>query len=93
MFSFKRNNLIDVKLEEHILHLLETLQALPAYSDDYEPITNQLTALMELRQKNTISKDTWVTVGSHIAGLVVLMNHERTHVIASKALSFVKKIV
>lgn len=48
--------------------------------------------LQELEQKNTISKEAWLTVGTHIAGLVVLMNHERAHVIASKAFGLVKKI-
>lgn len=47
--------------------------------------------LMEIR-KDTISKETWLTVGTHLAGLVVLMNHERAHVIASKAFGLVKKL-
>lgn len=46
----------------------------------------------QLEQRNTITKETWLNVGTHIAGLIVLMNHERAHVIASKAFGFVKKI-
>jgi hypothetical protein len=48
--------------------------------------------LTELEQKSVISKEAWLTVGTHIAGLIVLMNHERAHVIASKAFGLVKKI-
>lgn len=48
--------------------------------------------LSELEQRNTITKETWLSVGTHIAGLIVLMNHERAHVIASKAFGLVKKI-
>lgn len=44
------------------------------------------------KDKDTISKEAWLTVGTHLAGLIVLMNHERAHVIASKAFGFVKKI-
>jgi hypothetical protein len=46
----------------------------------------------QLEQRNTIPKEAWLTVGTHIAGLIVLMNHERAHVIASKAFGLVKKI-
>lgn len=44
------------------------------------------------KQHNTITKETWLNVGTHVAGLIVLMNHERAHVIASKAFGLVKKI-
>ena len=49
--------------------------------------------LSELEQRNTITKEAWLTVGTHIAGLVILMNHERAHIIASKAFGLVKKII
>jgi uncharacterized membrane protein YvbJ len=44
------------------------------------------------KDKDVITKEAWLTVGTHIAGLIVLMNHERAHVIASKAFGLVKKI-
>lgn len=48
--------------------------------------------LEELNLKKSITKEALLNVGTHIAGLVVLMNHERAHVIASKAFGLVKKI-
>jgi len=48
--------------------------------------------LEELELKKSVSKEAWLTVGTHVAGLIVLMNHERAHVIASKAFGLVKKI-
>lgn len=90
---FKRKNLIEEQLDREILMLLELMSKETEYTDEYKSMANQLSTLMELRQKDRISKDTWVTVGTHIAGLIVLMNHERAHVIASKAFGFVKKIV
>lgn len=66
---------------------LQELQQQKAISDD----TNEL-KLQELELRKTITKETWLNVGTHIAGLIVLMNHERAHVIASKAFGFVKKI-
>lgn len=49
--------------------------------------------LEELALKKTITKEAWLTVGTHVAGLIILMNHERAHVIASKAFGLLKKIV
>lgn len=46
----------------------------------------------ELDLKKSITKEALLNVGVHIAGLIVLMNHERAHVVASKAFGFVKKI-
>lgn len=89
---FKRTP-IEVNLDNEINNLLELMEQETGYTDDYKSMADQVAILMELRQKNTISKDTWLTVGTHVAGLIVLMNHERAHVIASKAFGFVKKIV
>lgn len=89
---FKRNP-IEEKLDNEILNLLELMDKETRYSDEYKSMTDQLTKLYELRKGNRISKETWATIGANLAGIVVLMNHERTHVIASKAFSFVKKIV
>lgn len=89
---FKRNP-IKTEVDAQILNLLELMSAEDARTDEYKSMATHVEKLMELRQKDHISKDTWVTVGTHIAGLIVLMNHERAHVIASKAFGFVKKIV
>jgi hypothetical protein len=90
---FKRNNPIETMLDAEILTLLEMMGQENDYSDDYKQMATHVTNLIELRQKEKISKDTWMTVGTHVVGLIVLMNHERAHVIASKAFSLVKKIV
>jgi hypothetical protein len=89
---FKRNP-IEQKLDDEILHMLELMNNMTGYSEEYDKMASHVSKLMEARNKAAVSKDTWVTVGTHLAGLIILMNHERTHVIASKAFSFVKKIV
>ena len=89
---FKRNP-IETKLDAEIVHLLELMSNMTSYSEEYVEMAAQLSKLMEARQKTGVSKDTWVTVGTHLAGLIILMNHERTHVIASKAFGLVRKIV
>lgn len=73
--------------ESHALKLQE-LQQQKTLSDDANALK-----LDELNLKKTITKETWLTVGTHVAGLIILMNHERAHVIASKAFGLLKKIV
>lgn len=90
---FKRTNPIEDRLENEIHNLLDLMDRENQYSDNYKKMMDQYARLMELRKENRVSKDTWVTVGTHIAGLIILMNHERAHVVASKAFGFVKKIV
>lgn len=70
----------------HELRIKE-LQQQKAISDDAHSIK-----LAELEQRKIITKEALLNVGAHIAGLIVLMNHERAHVIASKAFGLVKKI-
>jgi bifunctional pyridoxal-dependent enzyme with beta-cystathionase and maltose regulon repressor activities len=84
---------IETKIDEEIINLLELMDQETGYTDKYEAMVTQVSTLMELRHKEKISKDTWVTVGTHIAGILVILGHERAHVIASKTFSFVKKIV
>jgi hypothetical protein len=90
----KTEDAISARIDQQITQLLDFMDRENDYSDDYKTMANQLTKLIELRDKpDKISKDTWVTVGTHIAGLAVLMNHERAHVIASKAFGLLRKVV
>lgn len=62
-------------------------------TEEHANIVASCTKLIEQRKKDAISMDTWATVGANLAGILLLMNHERAHVIASKAFSLIKKIV
>lgn len=89
---FKRNQ-IEVKLDNEITTLLELMEKEATVTEEYEKTVEQLTKLYELRKGSRVSKETWATIAANLAGIVVLMNHERAHVIASKAFTLVKKIV
>jgi hypothetical protein len=84
---------IELQLEKTILDLLEEVNSTQdKTSDEYAKMVDQAAKLYELRQKSRISPEALVTVASNLAGILLVMNHERAHVIASKAFSFVKKI-
>jgi hypothetical protein len=90
---FKRENLIEKKLDLEILSLLEMMNRESEYNDDYKSMAARVTALMEIRKDTKISKETWATIGANLAGLFMIMNHERAHIIATKGFSLLKKIV
>jgi hypothetical protein len=62
-------------------------------TEEYSKAVAASAKLIEMRKKDSVSLETWVTVGTNLAGIFMLMNHERAHVIASKAFSLIKKIV
>ena len=90
---FKKHQ-IETKLDEEILVLLEQMGAEDdKTSETYAKKIAQFSTLHELRHKSRISVETLATLGANMLGIVVILNHERAHVIASKAFSLVKKIV
>lgn len=88
----KREDPIETEIDREILHLLELAKDEDGYSDKYKDIIAKVSKLKELRTTDKISKETWATIATHIAGIVVILSHERTHVITTKAFSLLKKI-
>lgn len=83
---------IETNLDDQINKLLEFMDKNEPESSEYATAVDQLTKLYELRNKSRISKETWATIGANLAGIVIILNHERAHVIASKTFGLVKKI-
>lgn len=82
---------IDTKIDEQIETLLEALKTCKSPTE-YAEWSDQLVKLYKLRQENTVSMDTWATIAANIAGIIIVLNHERAHVIASKSFGFVRKL-
>lgn len=89
---FKKNP-IEAQLDEEILQLLKKMEEVDdKTSDDYVAMLDQMSKLYKLRQENSISMDTWATIGANLAGIIIILNHERAHVIATKSLGLVRKL-
>ena len=87
---FKKSE-IETQIDDEILVLLSALR--PCKNPkEYAEWSDQLTKLHALREKNRVSKETLATIAANVLGIVVILNHERAHVIASKAFGLVKKI-
>jgi hypothetical protein len=89
----KTTDPIEAAYDRELLHLLELARDEDGYTDDYKSIISQATKLKELRTTDKISKETWATIGANLAGIAIILSHERTHIIASKAFGLVKKIL
>lgn len=62
-------------------------------SEEYSKEVAAVAKLVEMRQKDTLSLETIAGIATNLAGMFMIMNHERAHVIASKAFGLLKKIV
>jgi len=90
---FKRTeDPIRAALEAEILSTFKMLND-ATETDVHGKLVTDVCKLMELRNQERISKDAIVTALTHIAGLAVVLQHERVHVIASKAFQMIKRIV
>lgn len=84
-------------LEETIDRLFADMQAEDPYSEKYSEMADNLTKLIKLREHDIVpswkpSPDVVLTVFAHLAGIAIIVGHERAHVVTSKALSFVTKL-
>lgn len=89
------SNKDETPLQAATNELLRELVTVNGDSEQAERIVARLTELNELKKTNTsapISKDVLVTAGANLAGILLILNHERAHVVTSKALAFVMKL-
>lgn len=62
--------------------------------EEYELILNRIAKLHKMKEDekpSQVSKDTLAMIGANLAGILLIIVHERVHVITSKALGFVAK--
>ena len=92
---FKKKTPAETNLQELIDNAQSQLDSFNADSPEYDKILTQIERLHKLqsRQAETskVSPDVMVTVAANLAGILLILNYERLHVVTSKALSFVLK--
>lgn len=82
-------------LEKAIDDVLREMSDLNADSDEYAKMNDQLVKLHAMKTTESrprVSPDTLATIAANLAGIFVIVGHERTHIITSKALSFILKL-
>lgn len=94
MFTQKSKN-EDSKLEKAIAELHHEMNSVTGDSEEYAKMVDQLTKLYSIREQSApkkVSPDTLLLVGGNLAGIAMIVGHERAGIVTSKALSFVMKL-
>lgn len=82
-------------LDQAIAKVFSEMQPMKVDSDEYAKMATQLEklyALKDLESKRKISPETAATILTNLAGILVIVHHEKANVITSKALGFVMKL-
>ena len=92
LFSKKKDIAVEQKgTVEYLQGLLDNTDPL---SEKYDTLLNRIDKLTKIRKENKpdrIKKEAWLMAGTNLAGILLIMNHERINVITTKALGFVSK--
>lgn len=87
---------VETQLDRTIKDLeLEVQLLVGGDSKELAKKVKQLEVLHNLRSKNApkgVSADTWLIVGGNLAGIIIIVVYEHSHVIVSKALGFAGKL-
>lgn len=83
----------DEPLEKEIEHVLASLADLEPESKEYAKAMAQLVKLYDLKPQplDRVKKDTWVLAGANVLGIILIVSHERAHVVTSRAVSLIGK--
>lgn len=82
-------------LEKVIDELLSELTAVESDSTEYAQMVDQLVKLHALKvneNRPRISPDTLATIIANLGGILIIVGHERAHIVTSKALGFIKRL-
>lgn len=84
------------KLDEAIEAAFEQLNGMVAYEEGtaYTKQLDTIERLMKFKQMEKperLSRDTLAMVAGNLLGIIIIVGHERAHVVTSKALNFVLK--
>ncbi|PYS67706.1 MAG: hypothetical protein DMF69_22285 [Acidobacteria bacterium] len=87
MFTQKTGH--DSQLEAEIDRVQTLLATKKIDSDEYATILKHLTELHKMKEAekpSPVSKDTMLTVGANILGILLIIRHEHLNVITSRAM-------
>lgn len=92
MFN-KKNQ--DPKLDVMIDRIMLEMENHEGTSEDFNRLMAQLERLTTLKEKNlhaSVSPDTKAVIAANLAGILMIVSHERAHVVTSKAVNFLMKL-
>lgn len=79
---------LESEIETQLIRLRENVND----SEEYDRILSRVETLHKMKEKpNTVSAETWVLIGANLLGIVIIITHEYTHPITTKALQLAMK--
>lgn len=83
---------LDIAIED----VFSTLRGLDESEDEYAKAVDQLVKLMKLKKEIEPSwqpsPDALLAALANVTGILLILNHERLHVIATRAIGFIGKL-
>lgn len=87
MFRTPRTTKLEVEIGKQFTRLRTCVT-----DEDYDRTLSYLERLHKMRDKpNTVSAETWALIGANLLGIVIIITHEYTHPVTTKALSLAMK--
>lgn len=90
---FNKKN--DPQLDDAIERLHNELRNVSPISAEYTNMMNHLDRLYKIKndtRSEGVKPDTMALIAGNLAGICLIVGHERAHVVTSKALSFISKL-
>lgn len=91
----KKTEIAKTGLDKAIDDALSEMSGVNCDSEEYATMLKNLERLYALREKDLktrVSPETIALIAANLAGIAMILTHERAHVVTSKALSFVMKL-
>lgn len=96
MFPDKEQPKYRRMLEDELEHILAMLSVNRTDSQEYAKLlarAERIYEMMNVKKKSPfVSRETLVTVGANLLGILMIIRHEDVNVITSKALGFVIRV-
>jgi hypothetical protein len=93
MFTIRRHT-EPTPLRVVIDDLIESLKDKDPTTDEYSAVADQIQKLYKLQEVDSsqrVSKETWALIAANLAGILVIVGHERFHAITTKAFGMVTR--
>lgn len=81
-------------LDELIRSVQTQMDSYDAHSDEFIRMAEQLETLYKIKampRQNRVSADTVATIAANLAGIALIINYERLHIITTKAFGLIAK--
>ena len=87
----KKKNTNSINME--IARILEQMSHYDANSEEYATMAKNLDTLTKIGNNtdNSVSREALLAVGANLAGIGMILMHENTHALTSKALGLILK--